>query len=314
MIVRDTTTIKKYISINASVEFDTLKPYILTAERKFIKTLLGAEQYNIFDVQTAPTDATVLEAYHLAQEAICNFGLYIALPILKTQISETGIYNASSENVSLATDKDFKELQRSFKTQGHEALDELFKVMEANLGSFTEWTNNDVYKSFNNTLVKTTQDFNSFYHIFNSRQTFLALKPEIVTVENQYIKAVIGAELLTALRDTQTNENRKSAKQLLQASIVAFTIAKVVQNGLFRLTAEGITMRFSMLPFEKPYMVKNEFLNETQKNKIAEAEQYLKEALAVVTTNPGDFTEYTAPEATETNISTVINTDSITMI
>ena len=314
MIVRNTETVKNYISVNASLEFDTLKPYIKQAERKHIKALIGAEQFAIFDVETAPEDAAVLEAYNLAQEAICNFGLYYALPIINSQITEAGVFNSVNADSNTASDKNFKELQRTFKRSAHEALDEMFKVMESNLSDFTEWTANVVYTEHQSLLVNSTEVFNKHYNIFNSRQTFLAVKPEIKIVEFQYIKSVIGADLLKALKDPQTNENRIDAKTFLQQSIVCFTIAKVMQNGLFVLGAEAMHVRFDVLPYEMVKGISNDNAKESQKNKISEAEQFLKLALEIITENAIDFAEYTAPEEISVNAQPIIKTKGVTML
>jgi hypothetical protein len=314
MIVRNTETLQKYISVNASLEYDTLKPYISQAERKHVKSLIGAEQFAIFDVETAPTDVKILEAYQLSEEAICNFAMYYALPIINSQITEAGVFYSVNQDVKTSSDKSFKELQRSFKTAAHEALDEMFKVMESNLSDFTAWTENDVYKEHQSLLVNSTEIFNKHYNIFNSRQTFLALKAEIKIVEFQYIKAVIGAELLKEIKNPQTNENRKEAKELLQQSIVCFTIAKIMQNGLFILGALGMHVRFDVLPYEMVKGITNENAKESQKNKISEAEQFLKLALQVVTDNAIDFDEYTAPEETSVNAQPIIKTKGITML
>ena len=328
MIVRNTETIEKYISINTSVEYDTLKPYIVQAERKHIKALIGAAQYAVFDeedtiengivnnqiLDSGPENANVLEAYNLAQEAICNFALYYALPILKTQITEAGIFTSQQESVATASDKDFKELQRSFKRTAHEALDELFIVMETYPDNFTEFITSDVYKIYASTLVNNTATFNKHYHIFNSRQTFMALKPEIETAQRQYLKAVIGKDLLTALQTKQTNDNRKEVKTLLQKSLVCFTIAKILENGLFRIEPAGISARFDVLPYEKITSVSSDHLKQSQLNKITEAEQILKDALEIITANPADFAEYTAPEESENASENIIVTKGLTML
>ena len=314
MIVKNIDTVKAHIDVNDSVSYEGIKKHLLAAERKHIKSLIGAEQYAVFASETVPTDETVKEAYDLAVEAICNFALYYYLPFIKTQITEAGIFTSQQESVATASDKDFKELQRSTKRQAHETLDELFLFMEENIGSFTEWTNNDAYKNYATTLVNNTATFNKHYHIFNSRQTFMALKPEIETAQRQYLKAVIGAELLTALQANQTNANRKEAKELLQKSLVCFTIAKILENGLFRIEPAGISARFDVLPYEKIMPVANEQLKQSQLNKITEAEQILKDALEIITENATDFEEYTAPEESENATENIIVTKGITML
>lgn len=316
MIVRSTDILSKFISVNSSLKHETLSPYLQRAERKHIIPLIGKAQYAIFDVESEPTDTVIKEAYNLAAEASSNFGVYYALPILRAQVSEGGIFNAQSDLAKIATDKDFKELQRSFKSAAHEALDEMFKVMESDLTKFSAWTSDDSYKDYTSLLVNSTSVFQKYYNINNSRQTFLALVPEIKVVEPQFIEAPIGKELLKALKEVQTSEKRKEAKSLLQQSIVSFTLAKVLTNGLFRLDPDGIHVRFDVLPYEKIHANQNisEFISESRKNKASEGEQFLKKALKIVQDNPSDFSEYTAPVESDNTDTITHNTKSITLL
>ena len=315
MIVTTTETVQEYLTINSSVTFETLKPYFKQAERKNIKPLIGAAQFAIFDSETEPTDETVKEAYVLCQEAICYFAMYRALPGLAVQITEAGIFAASNTDAQQASDKQFKELQRSYKKQAHETLDEMLKVMEGSLSKFEAWATDAAYKKYTSLLVNSTAIFNDYYNIFDSRQTFMAMLPEISIVENQFIEAPIQTELLEALKTTQTVEERIAVKTLLQKAIVCFTVSKVVENGLFILSAEGIQVRFDVLPYENvnSQLKLSEFLKHTKINKVAEGEQFLKKAVAIITENLDKFEEYTVPEDV-TPKSTVHYSKGITLI
>jgi len=314
MIVRNSDDFKKYISANVS--YNVLKPYVKKAERKLILANIGAEQYAIFDVAEAPSDAVVKLGYELAQETICNYVMYLALPEIAAQVSDSGIFNAQNENVTTASDKQFKELQRSFKRGAHESLDDLFLHMEENLAKFDEWKTNDVYKQYTKLLVNSTAVFNKHYNIFNSRQTFMALKAEIDVVEYQFVVSKIQESLLTALKTSQTNDNRKAVKELLQKAIVCYTIGKVSENGMFVLDATGMHVRFDVLPYENVNSninQKGNFLEKTRINKVAEAEQFVRLALEKIIANPSDFEEYDVPTETEVN-STLIETLGVKMI
>ena len=317
MIVRDIDIVKKYVSTNAAFDFGILKPYVAQSERKYIKSNIGKAQYAIFDVATAPSDEIVKEAYELSQEAISNFAMYLSLPILVTQITDTGVFVALNEDVTPANDKQFKELQRSCKKAAHEALDELFKLMESNLEKFEAWQNDNSYKSYSNLLVNSTSVFNRHYNIFNSRQTFMALKAEIEIVEYQFINSKIQVSLMSALKSKQDNANRQKAKELIQKAIVCYTIAKVCQNGMFVLDASSIHVRFDVLPYEKVNANINQkstnFLAETAKNKSSEAEQFIRLALEVINDNPSDFAEFQVSEE-EIKKPIIISTPGIHMI
>jgi hypothetical protein len=298
MIIKDTNTLRKYLSVNGSVNHENIAPYLRKAERNFLKPLIGAVQLKVFE--NPQTDPIIKEAQELAQEAVANFGYYIYLPIGAVQISDNGIHVTENDNTRSASDKQFKELQRSFKKSGHEALDELLEFMEQSADKFSEWFESDCYTIYKELLVNKTATFNSDYHIFNSRQTFVAMRPTIKVVEDQFIAPVVGSPLLTALKSNQTKTFRKEVKKILQKAIVAFTIMKTVDNGMFVLDAKGIHMKFDVLPYEKNVtnvnLKINDFLVHTKASKKNEGEEYLKIALGLIEANTSGFPEYTIKE------------------
>lgn len=311
MIVKSIDIIKQHIGINKGFDYSQILPYITRAARIVIVPLIGSAQYKIFDEYTG-TDEDIVNAIKLAQAAESNFAYYLYLPMAAVQITTGGIFVPETENAKPATDKHFKELQRSFKTAGHEAIDELLMFMESKKAKFEPWTSSDQYKSYKELLVNSTALFNKYFNIFNSYQTFMGLLPTIRNVENQFIKGPVQDVLLTALKADQTEPTRVKVKQLLQQSIVAFTIAKTVNDGIFVINTEGMYLRFDMLPYDKvtSFDKGGGFLEQTAKSKTIEAEEYLKQALKLILANTEIFTEYqvTAPAAAP---SRYIETQSI---
>lgn len=311
MIVKDTATLRNFISVNGSVTHENVKPYLAKAERKFLKPMIGKDQLAAFD--TEQTDDIIKEAQELAQEVVSNYGYYLYLPIGAVQITDAGIMVADSENARPASDKQFKELQRSFLKSAHEALDELLSFMELSADKFPEWFSSDSKTVYDELLVNKTSIFNEHYYIFESHQTFIALKPTLKTVEDQFIVPSIGSSLLEALKNNQTDEIRKSAKKLIQKAIVSFTVMKTVYNGMFILDAKGMHMRFDVLPYEKTVtninLKVNDFLVHTKSTKETEGEEYLKLAIDLIEANPDSFTEYVKNETSQP--ATLIVTKSI---
>ena len=299
MIIKDTDTLRKFLSVNVSCEHENIAPYLKKAERNFLKPLIGAAQLAVF--AAAVTDPIIKEAQELAQEAVANCGYYLYLPICSVQISDSGLHVVDHDHAKSASDKQFKELQRSFKKSGLEALDELLELMEQSADKFQAWFKSDCYTVYKELMVNKTSTFNTYYHIFNSRQTFVALRPTIKVVEDQFISSVIGAKLLADLKNNQTKTERKEVKKLLQQSVVAFTIMKTVENGMFILDAKGMHMRFDVLPYEKTVtnvnLKINDFLVHTKRSKQIEGEEYLKLALKIIEKNLSLFKEYTIKEA-----------------
>lgn len=300
MIVDSTETLRKHISINGDTKFDNVLPYTKQAQRKFLKPIIGKAGLSFLDDYT-DSDPVVLDAIELAEEAISNYAYYLYLPIGAVQIGDAGIFAAEMEGARSASDKQFKELQRSFLRASHEALDELLEFMEESPDKFEAWVNSNEFSVYKDLLVNKTKVFNTYHHIFNSRQTFMALQPTIITVEDQYISPAIGAELLDALKSDQTVAERKQVKQYLQQSIVAFTVMKTVNNGMFVMDAKGMHMRFDELPYEKTVtninLKINDFLLRTKDSKENEGIEYLRKAQKLIEANLDKFEEFQAKES-----------------
>lgn len=293
MIVKNTQTLKEHLSVNGSVDYDNIKPYLKKAERVFLKPIIGFEQLQILSLETQ--DTVIKQAQSLAQEAVCNYAYYIYLPIGSVQITDSGIHVVSNENVKSASDKQFKELQRSFKKSAHEALDELLEYMEANVTKFEEWSSTNHYTIHKELLVNKTAVFNDNFYIFNSRQTFIALRPTLKVVQDQFIIPAIGITIFNQLKETKESVGLE-VKKLIQKSMVAFCIMKTVDNGMFVLDAKGMHMRFDVLPYEKTVtnvnLKINDFLVHSKESKKIEGEEYLKLAIKMIKENTNLFSSF----------------------
>ncbi|MGK4567847.1 hypothetical protein [Flavobacterium sp. 3HN19-14] len=127
----------------------------------------------------------------------------------------------------------------------------LLKVLETTPDAFPDWQAN--YSTINaDLLVSSTATFDKYYNIFESRQTFLALIPTIRQVEDQYINTFLCSELIEHLKSTSISEpSQKQVKVFLQKAVVAFTISKIYDEGLFLLDASGLRLKYDTLPYEQ---------------------------------------------------------------
>src|SRR5690606_29491911 len=116
---------------------------------------------------------------------------------------------------------------------GHTAMDRLLAVLEKNKTIFPTWAESEQYTESKELLVSNTKTFNDCYTIYDSRQTYLALKPAMRQVEDQFLYTFLCPELITFLEEGEPSGVQLQLKKYLQKAIVAFTIAKVVNEGVF---------------------------------------------------------------------------------
>jgi hypothetical protein len=297
MILSTTAELKKYISIAASFQFPDFEPYITKAVNSFTRKYVGNLHDELSEEATGDNAAIKNQAREHLQNAIANFGYFMYLPFSSVMIDSSGISVVANENRKSAEWWQLKDIRRELLRSGHEAMDLLLEVLEANPTIFTTWTA-DFGITNKELLVYNTETFNKYYHIFNSRQTFIALVPSIRQVEDQYLQTMLCPELITALK-CEAASNVLAVKIAMQKAIVAFTVAKVANAGLFILDENGLRVNFETLidgRKESPsYGTPSDQLKNLVNEQINNGTQYLNLAKQFIESNPDDFTMCSLP-------------------
>jgi hypothetical protein len=308
MILETTADLKKYVSLAQSFEFSDFEPYITKAVNSFTKKYVGNLHVFLQDVATPPDISFEVknEAREHLRNAITNFGMYIYSPFMSVMLDSSGateVKNDQRQVVSWGREKDMKrELLRS----GHEAMDYLLAILEKNPDVFEDWTT-DFGTINRQLLVHNTATFNEWYHIFNSRQTFLALQPSIRQVEDQYLRTMLCPELLAHLK-TDVSGITYEVKTELQKAIVAFTVAKVANVGLFLLDENGLRVNFeTLVDGRKESVSYGKAADQTSKlveEQINNGTQYLSMAKDLILANITEFNQCDSPLKSSTSSGT----------
>lgn len=290
-MIKTKEDLKQFISIGSTFTFDVFEPYIKKANRTYIQQYVG-KLY--FELETIKTDDTFKEekeeAQYLINTAIANFGYFLFTPFNSVSMDASGMYNAESANRKPINVGQLNDIRRELLRSGHEAMDELLELLEKNPDAFAEWHSNysTLYKE---SMVHSTAVFQNHYNIFNSRQTFLALKPSIQQIEDRLLSTTFCSELLHSLKGEVTGV-KKELKTLFEKAVVLGTISKVYSEGIFEITPSGIKLKFDLLAYETIKMIE---LSEQMKNSIQNlsfnADQYLKQAVDLIKKKPTEFTE-----------------------
>ena len=223
-------------------------------------------------------------------------------PFNSVNMDGSGMSNNVSESRKNIEWWQLNDIRRELLRSGHESMDLLLAILEANPTVFTDWTTKFGSKN-KELLVHNTDEFQKCYNIFESRQTFLALIPAIRQVEDQYINTFLCPELLAVLKANPVDHILK-LKEYLQKAIVHFTIAKVYDEGIFHLDASGIKLKFDTLPNETAkaidYGKAVGQLERSVKKNTDNGTNYIGLAKQLIIDNPTSFTQCTNPLLTKT--------------
>lgn len=297
MILTTTADLKKYVSVAQSFEFEDFEPYIQKAVNAYTHKYVGNLHIELDALATDANAVVKNQARENLRCAIANFGMYIFYPFLQVQLDSSGVSVNVSENRKSPEWWQIKDTRRELLRAGHESMELLLEVLEANPSVFTDYATN--YNSVNNELlVNNAVIFSKYYNIFNSRQTYIALMPNIRKVEDQYLYTFLCPELIEALK-LEVSGNLKAVKTALQKAIVAFTVAKIAGNGLFVFDERGLRIDFENLSDgrrENPATGKSvDQLKSLADEELNNGTQYLKLVAELINANPTDFDQCEFP-------------------
>jgi hypothetical protein len=299
MILETTADLKKYVSLAQSFEFADFEPYITKAVNAYTKKYVG--DLHIFLADEAGSPDTAFEVKNEAREhlrnAISNFGIFIYFPFMSVMLDSSGATEVKNDQRQVVSWQRENDMRREMLRSGHEAMDYLLEILEKNPAVFVDWTAE--FGTINNELlVKNTATFDKYYSIFNSRQTFLALQPSIRQVEDQYLKTLVCPELLEHLK-TDVSGIANEVKIEFQKAIVAFTIAKVANEGLFLLDENGLRVNFQTFVDGRKESVSYgktaDQVSNLVNKQINNGSQYLAMAKELIETNIDQFDQCDSP-------------------
>ncbi|MEN9907145.1 MAG: hypothetical protein RLZZ540_286 [Bacteroidota bacterium] len=293
-IINNIADLKRHIIVSATFDFAKVLPFSKRVERKIILDLIGRPQYNnivAHAFQEGNTDP-INQVRELFEEAIANSSLLLALPTINVLVTNSGTKTSENKEAVNTDWKEKRDLNRSLFKIYNEAIDDAFQIMEENIQGFPEWRDSKYYTVFKDFIVSQTSLFNDHFSIQKNRQTFLALKPYMREVEDQYLKSMLGSCTLDFLKTTSTNAIVLEAQEIARKAVVAFTVAKAAITGTFIFSDSSFTVASDQLPWEKQSELSKEDRNDLKAARQKAGEEYLKSLKKLIMANPLVFTCY----------------------
>lgn len=308
-LINSTEEIQNHVTVLSSFDFDRAKPYIRKAERNYIIPLISEEEYQYFIDNQSDDLSSKKKVRELIEEATVNLAFHLGFSVLKVHIGNYGITDTDVDEAKQSSWADKRDLQRTFIRDGNKALDDALKTMENYFDEFPHWRASNSFTVLNEHFNRHTDDFQLWFNIHNSRQTFLALRPTIREVHEKYFLPLLGDSTINLIKTRTTNTVITRALELCQKAEAAHTIAEIAKTGTFEVTETGFLLRWETLPWEKAYKdVDLKKLDRLSKAKETAGEEYLKKLKKLIEENMTLFPDYTIQ--TKTSGIQIIKTKS----
>jgi hypothetical protein len=293
-LINSIDDLKRYIVVASTFDFKKVLPFSDRVERNLILDLIGQDQYDSFVIHPSNqnSNSPISQVKKLLEEAIANYSLFLAMPTINILITNSGSKNTETSESKDADWKDKKDLNRTLLKAYNEALDSAFQIMEENISNFSDWKNSRYYTVFKQLIVQQTSEFNTYFNIQKNRQTFVALKPYMLEVEDQYFKAMLGQCTLDFIKKNSLDPIVNNAQEIARKAVVALTVAKAALTGTFTFTDSSFSVSTDQLPWEKQQILSKEDRIDLMNSRQKAGENYLKSLKKVIIENPLIFTCY----------------------
>lgn len=301
MLVRSTEKIKEFTGINKNMSWDTIKAFVLQAEIKYVKPVLGDALYAALNQAIDTNDFTAEQTALLefVYPMATNLAMYLAAPQLAIQMSDMGFMQVSSKDgtATPASTPKYNDARLSLWKTGDDYREFAYAYLQANQSAFSDWTSSTAYSVYSSLFIRNSSELNEYLGMGNSVSTFLTLKPHIKLCEDKYILPIICTALAADIK-TKNKENTlsvteadlldriKNAVAWLALYEAAPTLKAIIEDGILITALPGESHRlYSALSKED--------IADIKADAYAKGLMYLSKLKEYLADNAGDFTLYT---------------------
>lgn len=310
----DIATFRKYVRMNFTATAVKSMPDLDAAERKFLYPILTEEVFDVLQAQVTGNAVTWTKLLNLCRAAVAPLAMWLDLPFMQTQLSDSGLKTTSTENTQAAHQWEYREVEKALISKGMEALEDLIKHLIKD-GATYSWDNADTKESF----FRTGGDFSPDYvYLHYPHLTFQQLKTLVREVERQIVKPIIGEDFFVELRDkVSPTADEKKAIELIKNAIAQLTIVRAVDRMPVKITPYGLMATLQSnteaapdAPADKEQLsiLRNAASTEGNKHLVDLIEHLNKNASTEVFSNYYASTYYTAPVVADTTDYNLLRT------
>jgi hypothetical protein len=231
----------------------SLLPNFDTAEMKYLMPIIGMELYDdiVTKYSADPQTLSAEEQKFLkhAQLLIASNAFRDEMIINQVMWTDQGLRTMTTQDLGKPVGWEFKELKAFFESKSCDAQEVLLSYLWANKVSYPLWTASDEYTKFTELLIRTGMEFNDMVMMYQPMRTYYMLQSVVRDVQDEYIAAGVGQDLLKYLRDVEApTDDEKECTRLLKKSMAFFTVKHAAMMNIVRLSEAGLTTVTMMRP------------------------------------------------------------------
>jgi len=228
-IISTIDQLRKTVSINASIPFERVEPFLQTARDIFLNHYLGTQLVEALEADELDEDYQPL--YNLVQKALGPLAIWLGNAELSVRFGDKGFTVESKQGESVAaSDTKIGKVEESLERRGFKYLDQVLEYLEANAADFPEWTNSRFYTLRGGNYIQSATQFQEIglVDIDYSRLTFESFRPTMSMIELRYITELLGDILDTTIRE-KLNDTQTDIEKALIVAVQRFVACKTAE-------------------------------------------------------------------------------------
>jgi hypothetical protein len=305
-LIADIAKMKQFVAVDATMDIDTIEPYLVQAENNYLIPAIGQVTYDqLVDYMDGSSSGSLSstaldDLLDKVYPVVCRLGLWMAVPELDLRMTDAGFVVTSNAQFAPASQYRVQNMMDNLRETGFRALDVLLIYLETNKATYTAWADSDSFTEFNEHFLRTAKEFNTYYFINNSRRLFIKLKPFIAESELVAIKNILGTDLFDALKtkvaDGSTAGVYVTILDYVRRAMVYLTMQDAIPQLGVIINEQGVSINETL--GSGTFIIQKSPNDNTIVSSIDQAKrkaQQMTELLAkYLEDNADDITEYTA--------------------
>lgn len=295
------TEIEEYIALPGSLDIKFVKPAMLTAQRDYIKPLLGTGFYNELLAATTP-DAAQIAAIAAIREPLAHLTVINALPHLNVKVGQGGITQNNVNNETAAPWWTVRDQKRELQKNANNAMARLVEFLAENAATYATYASSPARAR---NLRNFCNDFDTARLVLpkvTSHYIFEQMRAAMTRVDETILLPALGPQLYAYLKTLTLAGTAWAAYAPLQ-----ILIQRAELSFAFSEAALESTIQWSPdFGIHVPLISESETGRRAEATTISEREQIVRshaakgrEAISAIkddiTANILTYTEYVAP-------------------
>ncbi len=221
MLIQDHSTFIANIETNIAIDFESIKPSLAYAERKYIIPFISKDYYDSITGNVTGLDDVNLK--NILISAVANFAIALYIPISEVQITDQGAKRSETENMKSGYKYQVTAAVNNYLDRGYSLIEDAVSILQEKSHLFPVYEFSPLYQETLKRIIKSSQTFAKIAtHVNRPHLLYSLLRNTIYNVEQLYIKPTITQDVYDAIRVT----NHEPISDMLYSAIVYKSIAQ----------------------------------------------------------------------------------------